>query len=207
MDVALPDQVSLLHRAIQKKGHTEAEKILARAREQAQGIVRDAEQKVHDELEQRLAEKRQDAFQQARKLKDGASLKARQLVLQAREELMQELLGEARQQLETMRDEAGYPELLQSIGLQAIRELHSEEVWIQVRKDDQPLVNETFCQNLSRLSERRVGLFLEPTGISGGCLAYSSDKRVLVDFSFSALLSRAQPQLRELLAKELLEEQ
>lgn len=206
MDVALLDQVSLLSRAIRKKGQAEAEKILARSREQAQGIVRDAEEKVQGELEQHLAEKRQDAFQQARRLKDGASLKARQLLLQAKEELMQELFEEARQRLESMRDEAGYPELLQSIALQAIRELPGEEVWIQVRKEDQSLVCETFCHNLSRLSNRKVDLFPEPAAISGGCLVYSFDKRVLVDFSFSALLSRAQPQLRELLAKEMLEE-
>ena len=62
MDVALPDQISLLCRAIRKKGQTEAENILARAGEQAQGIVRDAEVKVHGELEQHLAEKKQDAF-------------------------------------------------------------------------------------------------------------------------------------------------
>lgn len=205
--MALPDQVSLLYRAIQKKGHTEAEKILTRAREQAQNIVLAAEQKVHGELEQHLAEKRQEAFQQARKLKDGASLKAQQLVLQAREELMQELLQEARQQLESMKNDAGYPELLQAIALQAIRELPGEEVWIQVSQDDQSLLSDTFCRDLSRFSERKVKLFPEPTAISGGCLAYSSDKKILVDFSFSALLSRAQPQLRELLAKELLEEQ
>ena len=119
---------------------------------------------------------------------------------------MQELFLEARQQLESMRDEAGYPELLQSIALQAIRELPGEEVWIQVRKDDQSLVRETFCGNLSRLSDRKVDLFPEPAAISGGCLVYSFDKIVLVDFSFSALLSRAKPRLRELLAKEMLEE-
>ncbi len=206
MDVALPDQVSLLYRAIRKKGQTKAEKILARAGEQAQGIVRGAELKVHGALEQYLAEKRQDAFQQARILKDGASLKARQLLLQAKEELMQELFQEARQQLESMRDKAGYPELLQTIALLAIRELPGEEVWIQVGKDDQSLVTEAFCRDISSLSECKVDLFPEPTAITGGCLAYSSDKKILVDFSFAALLSRAQPQLRELLAKELLEE-
>lgn len=205
--MALPDQVSLLCRAIQKKGQAEAEKILARAGEQAQHIVRDAEVKVHGELEQHLAEKKQDAFQQARRLKDGATLKARQLLLQAKEELMQELFREASQRLESMRDEAGYPELLQAIVLQAIRELPGEEVWIQVRKDDQSLVSETFCRDLSSLSDRKVDLFPEPAAITGGCLAYSSDKKILVDFSFSALLRRAQPQLRELLAKEMLEEQ
>ncbi len=205
--MALPDQVSLLYRAIQKKGQAEAETILAEAREQAQGIVRNAELKVQGELEKHLAEKRQDAFQQARKLKDGASLKARQLLLQAKEGLMQELLAEARQQLESMRDEAGYPEFLQSIAVQAIRELPGEKMLIQMRQEDQSLMDETFCRDLSRLSERRVDLFPEPAAISGGCLAYSSDKKILVDFSFSALLSRAQPQLRELLAKEFLEEQ
>ncbi len=204
--MALPDQVSLLSRAIRKKGQAEAEKILVRAREQAEGIVRDAEEKVHEELEQHLADKRKNAFQQARKLKDGATLKARQLLLQAKEELMQELFLEARQQLESMRDEAGYPELLQSIALQAIRELPGEKVWIQVRKDDQSLVSETFCGNLSRLSDHMVDLFPEPAAISGGCLVYSFDKKVLVDFSFLALLSRAKPRLRELLAKEMLEE-
>ncbi len=204
--MALPDQVSLLCRAIRKKGQAEAEKILARAGKQAQGIVRDAEGKVHEELEQHLAEKRKNAFRQARKLKDGATLKAHQLLLQAKEELMQELFLEARQQLESMRDEAGYPELLQSIALQAIRELPGEIVWIQVRKDDQSLASETFCGNLSRLSDRKVDLFPDPAAISGGCLVYSFDKKVLVDFSFSALLSRAKPRLRELLAKEMLEE-
>jgi vacuolar-type H+-ATPase subunit E/Vma4 len=205
--VALPDQVSLLCRAIQKKGQAETEKILVQAREQAQSIVRDAEVKIHDELEQHLAEKKQNAFQQARRLKDGATLKARQLLLQAKEELMQELFREASQRLESMRDEAGYPELLQAIVLQAIRELPGEEVWIQVRKDDQSLVSETFCRDLSSLSGRKVDLFYEPAAITGGCLVYSLDKKILVDFSFSALLRRAQPQLRELLAKEMLEEQ
>ena len=205
--MALLDQVSLLSRAIRKKGQAKAETILARAGEQAKGIVRDAEKKIHEELEQHLAEKKKNAFQQARRLKDGATLKSRQLLLQAKEELMQELFLEARQQLESMRDEAGYPELLQSIALQAIRELPGEEVWIQVRKDDQSLMSETFCESLSRLSNHRVELFPEPVAISGGCLVYSFDKRVLVDFSFSALLSRAKPRLRELLAKEMLEEQ
>jgi len=205
--VALPDQVSLLCRAIREKGQVEAEGILTRSREQAQRIIRDAEVTVQTELEQHLAQKKQDAFQQARRLKDGATLKARQLLLQAKEELAQEIFQEARLQLEHLRDEAGYPELLQAMALQAIKELPGEEVWIQVRRDDQSLVDEIFCQNLTRLSGHRVKLLPEPAAISGGCLVYSSEKRVLVDFSFSALLTRARPQLRDLLAREMLEEQ
>ena len=205
--MALPDQVSLLCRAIQKKGQAEAEKILTHATEQAQSIVRDAEEKVQSELGRHLATRKKDAFQQAGRLRDGAGLKARQLLLQAKEALMEDLFQEALQRLEHKREEAGYTEFLQSLALQAVRELPTDKVWIQVRADDQPLVTERFCRELSRLSGQTVELLPEPAEITGGCLAYSSDKRILVDFSFSALLSRGRPQLRYLLAVAMLEEQ
>ncbi|WP_028583753.1 V-type ATP synthase subunit E [Desulfogranum mediterraneum] len=205
--MALPDQVSLLCRAIRKKGQLEAEKILGRAREEAEQMVQDAEQRVRQEHGLYLARRRQDAFQQARKLEDEASLKARQLILRAREELLQDLFQEARQQLASRRDGAGYPELLRSLALQGIRALAEERVWLQVSREDQSLLTQAFCRELEGLSGVGVDLFPEPAAISGGCLVYSVDKRILVDFSFSALLKRAQPRLRELLARELLEEQ
>lgn len=205
--MALPDQVSLLCRAIQKKGQSEAREILSRAGEQAERIVRDAEEKVHSELEQRLAQKRQAAFQQARQLKDGANLKAGQQLLLAKEALLKELLLETRQHLMGMRDGAEYPDILQSLILQAVAELPKEQCWVQVRESDQAIFSDAFCQVLMQQGGRRVELMTEPADISGGCLVYSSDKRILVDFSFTALLTRAQPRLRELLASEFLEEE
>ncbi len=205
--MALPDQNALLCRAIQNKGQTKSQKILSQAKKQAQRIVQDAKQQADNELEQHLATLKQDAFQQAKKLKDGATLKARQLLLHAKEDVMQELLVETRQQLEQISKETRYPELLKSIVLQAISELPGNEAWIQVRECDQPLVNESFCHDISALSNTSVHLLPEPKSITGGCLAYSFDKRLLVDFSFSALLTRAHPHLRELLAQEMVKDQ
>ena len=205
--MALTDQNALLCRAIRNKGQAESKNILSQADKQAQRIVHDAKQQADNELEQHLATLKRDAFQQAKKLKDGATLKARQLLLQAKEEVMQELLTETRQQLNQISKETGYPELLKSIILQAIRELPGNEAWIQVRQCDQPLVNESFCQDIFELSETNVRLLPEPKSIDGGCLAYSFDKRLLVDFSFSALLTRSEPHLRELLAQEIVKKQ
>jgi len=204
--VALPDQVSLLCREIQKKGQAEAEKILSRAGEQAERIVRDAEEKIRGELENRLRQKRQSAFLEARQLKDGATLQAGKQLLLAKESLLNELLQETRQRLISIRDGAGYPAMLQSLILKAVAEIPEKQCWIQVREHDQPLVSDAFLQALMQDNERRLELMTEPAAISGGCLVYSFDRKMLVDFSFSALLTRAQPRLRELLASELLEE-
>lgn len=206
--MVLPDQVSLLCRAIQKKGQDEAEKILSRAAEQAERIVHDAEEKVHGELDRRLTQKRQAAFQQARQIQDGATLQAGKKLLQAKESLLNELLQAARQRLLEIRDGPDYPAVLQSLILQAVAELPGEErCRIQVRERDQPLFNDAFFHVLMPDDERRLELISEAADISGGCLVYSFDGRMLVDFSFSALLTRAQPRLRELMATELLEEQ
>lgn len=204
--MTIPDRDALLCRAIRQKGQTEAQKILTQAEKQAQGIVQDAKQQVNSEFEQHLAKLKQDAFQQAKKLKDGATLKARQMLLHAKEDIMQQLLQETRQQLDRISKEKHYPELLQSIVLQAIRELPGNEFWIQVRQCDQPLINESFRQYISEQSNKNVHLLPEPKSITGGCLAYSYDKRLLVDFSFSALLTRSQPHLRELLAREMVKQ-
>jgi len=205
--VTLPDQVSLLCRAIQQKGRSEAKEILSRAAQQAERIVRDAEEKVHSEFEQRLAQKRQAAFGLARQLKDGANLKTGQQILLAKEALLQELLLETRQHLMGMRDGTEYPDILQSLILQAVAELPEEQCWVQVRESDHAFFSDAFYQDLMQQVGRKVELMTEPADISGGCLIYSFDKRILVDFSFTALLSRAQPRLRELLASELLEEE
>jgi vacuolar-type H+-ATPase subunit E/Vma4 len=205
--VPLPDQVSLLCREIQKKGQAAAEKILSRAEEQAKRIVRDAEEKMHNELEDRLSQKRQSAFLQARQLKDGATLQAEKQLLLARESLIQELLQETRQRLITLRDGAEYPAVLQSLIVQALTEIPGEQCWIQVRKQDQSLFSDEFLRTLMEHDRRRLELMTEPAAISGGCLVYSFDRKMLVDFSFSVLLTRAQPKLRELMAAELLEKE
>lgn len=205
--MTLLDQDALLCREIRNKGQIEAKKILSQAEKKAQRIIQDAKQQADNALEQHLATLKQDAFQQAKKLKDGATLKARQLLLQAKEDVMQNLLAETSQQLDQISKETQYPELLKSLVVQAIRELPGNEAWIQVRQCDQPLVNESFCQDIAELSNTSVHLLPEAKSITGGCLAYSFDKRLLVDFSFSALLTRAQPHLRELLAQEMVKDQ
>lgn len=202
--MALPDQLSLLCRAIQEKGQREAKKIRARTQKLAEGLLHSAEEQVRRELEQHLSEKRQSAFQQARQVKDGANLQASRLLLQTKEAILLELFLESRQTLEKMAEEPHYPEMLRALVLQAMAELSRKECLVQVRQADQPLFSEQFCRDLAQESGCRVELMARPAEISGGCLVYSHDQRVLVDFSFSTLLIRAEPRLRDLLAADLL---
>ena len=203
--MALPDQLTLLCRAIGEKAKKEAEDILSRAREQSEHIVREAQNNIHRELEKQFTSKQQAVFQQARQLNDRTNMKARQQLLVAQEELLQKIFSAAREKLLNMREEENYSNILHSIALQAISQLPEDQCWIQVRASDKPFFSDEYCLSLSRSSKHKVNLLDEPADISGGCHVYSSDKKMLVDFSLESLLTRAKPQLRELLASEFLE--
>lgn len=205
--MAILDQVSLLCREIERKGRAEAEKILSRAKEKAEAITRDTQAQIQGKQEGILVQKRQEAFRKARQLQDGAHLKASKLILQAKEALLQELLQAAQQRLESIRNSPEYAAVLKSFIQQAVLEIPGEErYWIQVRQEDTKLISAGVLQNLLVDDAHRFEVMEQAANITGGCLIYSFDRKMLVDFSFSALLQRARPLLRELLANELLGE-
>lgn len=200
----LPDQVSLLCRAIREKGQKEAGEILSKAREQADRILREAKENTQRDLEEHVSQERQSAYQHAQRVASAADLKARQQVMVARQALLREVFEEAEKRLSALRDGPRYPNILRFLAIHAVSSLSEGRCWIQVRKNDQGLFSQDMLMDLSRETGRTVGLLPEPAKINGGCFAFSANKKVLVDFSFDALLKRAEPRLKELMATEFL---
>jgi V/A-type H+-transporting ATPase subunit E len=202
--VPLPDQVSLLCRAIREKGQKEAGEILSRAKEQADRILREAKENAQRELEERVSQERQSVYQHAQRVASAAELKARQQVMVTRQALLREVFEGAEKRLSALRDEPGYPNMLRLLAIHAVSSLREGRCWIQVRKNDQDLFPQDMLMDLSKETGQAVELLPEPADINGGCLAFSANKKVLVDFSFDALLKRAEPRLKELMATEFL---
>ena len=198
----LPDQMSLLCRAIREKGQKEAGEILSRAREQASRTLREARENTHRDLEERVSQERQSAYQRAQRVVSAAELKAGKQVMVTRQALLSEVFDEAEKRLSALRDEPGYPNILRLLAIHAVSSLPEGHCWIQVRKSDQGLFSQDMLMDLSKKTGQTVELLPEPAGINGGCLAFSANKKVLVDFSFDALLKRAEPRLKELMATE-----
>jgi V-type H+-transporting ATPase subunit E len=202
--VPLPDQVSLLCRAIREKGQKEAGEILSRAGEQADRILREAMENTQGDLEKRVSQERQSAYQHAQRVVSAAELKARQQVMAARQALLREVFEEAEKRLSALRDEPEYPNILRLLTIHAVSSLPEGYCWIQVREKDQGLFSQDMLIDLLKETGQTVEILPEPADINGGCLAFSANKKVLVDFSFDAMLKRAEPRLKELMATEFL---
>lgn len=200
----LPDQVSLLCRAIREKSQKEAGEILSRAREQANRILQEAKDNTQRDLEERVSQERQSAYQHAQRVVSAAELKAGQQVMVTRQALLKEVLEEAEKKLSALRDEPRYPNILRFLAIHAVSSLSEKRCWIQVRKNDQGLFSQDMLIDLSKETGQAVELLPEPAEINGGCLALSANKKILVDFSFDALLKRAEPKLKQLMATEFL---
>ncbi|MEA3385512.1 MAG: V-type ATP synthase subunit E [Thermodesulfobacteriota bacterium] len=196
----LPDQVSLLCRAIREKGRKEAGEILSRAREQADRILQEASENTQRNLEERISQKRQSAYQQAQHVVSAAELETGQQVMVTRQALLREMFDEAGNRLSVLRDEPEYPNMLRLLAIHAVSSLPEEHCWIQVRKNDQGLFSQDMLMDISKETGQTVELLPEPADINGGCIAFSANKKILVDFSFDVLLKRAEPRLKELMA-------
>ena len=196
----LPDQMSLLCRAIREKGQKDAGEILSRAREQANHILQEAKENTQRDLEEHVSQERQSAYQQTQQVVSAAELKAGKQVMVTRQALLREVFDEAVKRLSALRDEPGYPNILRLLAIHAISSIPEEHCWIQVREKDQGLFSQDMLIDLSKKTGQAVELLPEPTDIKGGCLAFNANKKVLVDFSFDALLKRAEPRLKELMA-------
>ena len=196
--------MSLLCRAIREKGQKEAGEILSRAREQANRILQEARENTQRDLEERVSQERQSAYQRAQRVVSAAELKAGQQVMVTRQALLNEVFEDAEKRLSALRDGPGYPNTLRLLAIHAISSIPEGHCWIQVREKDQGLFSQDMLIDLSKKTGQAVELLPEPAKIKGGCLAFSANKKVLVDFSFDALLKRAEPKLKELMATEFL---
>jgi len=130
----------------------------------------------------------------------------------AKQALLKEVFEEAEKRLSALRDEPEYPDILKFLAIQAVSSLPEGHCWIQVRKNDQGLFSQDMLIDISGLfsqdmlidiskeTGQAAELLPEPADISGGCLVFSADKKILADFSFGTLLKRAEPRLKELMA-------
>lgn len=199
----LPDQVALLCRAIREKGEAEARDILSQARQKAEAGVRRAKEESQHALETNLTQERRTAFHEAQRTRDAAELKARKLIMAAREAILTDIFEAGWQELVALREKPEYANVLRRLAVQAAAALPGEQCWLQVRAEDRSILPEKVLSAVGGEAGRRVELLPEPAPVGGGCLAYSGDRRSLVDLSFEALVRRAKPRLREVIAEAL----
>ncbi len=202
--MALPDQLYLLCKAIREKGEKEATVILSDAREKAEQIVEGAREDANRQLTVILSREEASARMEARQIMDAAELKAQRMMMSAREELADEIYRSAKNRLLELRDSSNYEKILTNLSIRAVSAIPDKKVLLQLREQDQKIISRVILGEIKEASGKDIEILSIPAKITGGCLAYGTDRKVLIDFSFEALLKREEPRLRAILSNEVM---
>ena len=181
-----------------KEARAEAEKTLARARAVAQA-----------ETEKTLAKAHERARQRGEMVVRAAGQELARRKLQAREEIVREVLAEAERRLAASSG-AAYRQTIARLAAAAARELPADEVVLRVGGGGEKLAAAALDAEIHDAlagdgRNTRLRIELEPSA-PRGVVAESADGRLRWDNTFAARLRRQHAALRRLLAPLLFEE-
>ena len=203
-------------------GNEIIEKILADAESQVQQAIGNAKKTAEAESEKagREGQKIQaeilaQAGERAQKLKLRevaiAKIEAKRILLRAREEAVSKVFAQIEEELRAIKQEPDqYRRSLRKLATEAILGVGVPEVVLKVSQADEVFVDGAFIDDVRRrVSERsggsvKVDVKVEPTEMGGGCVASSTDGRIVFDNTFRRRLESMKPRLRSSIVKELM---
>src|SRR5665648_205505 len=133
----LYDQVELLCQAITSQAKAEVDQVLARAREEADRRLVEAEASRQEALARTKAEVEAQAKLSARSRIDRAELEGKRRVSQTKETWLTEVFGQAQVQLQAFRDTAGYRDWLRTALLGGLQQLEGEDFRVMAHPDEE----------------------------------------------------------------------
>ncbi|MFH1151025.1 MAG: V-type ATP synthase subunit E [Actinomycetota bacterium] len=178
--------------ALDEKANARVEAIKEEARQRANEIAAEVDRDVA-RLERLRLKKVEDALRsEATAIVYSASLKAKNQLIKAQEEAVDEAFRIAEQKLAEVSCEPRYPGILETLLLECLEFFPgADEVLLQVRADDRDIV-----ERLMASGPMRYRVVDESLGASGGLIVSSSDGQVVVSNTFESRLVKARDHLR-----------
>jgi V/A-type H+-transporting ATPase subunit E len=199
----LYDQVELLCQAITAQAKAEADQILARAREDADRRLREAEAGRQEVLARTKAEVEAQARLDARSRIDRAELEGKRQVSQARETWLTEVFAQTQARLQAFRDTDGYQDWLRAELLAALRQLEGEDFRVTAHPDEVKWLTPDLLDQVSAARGCHLAWAPDPDLSPGGFVVIRADGRVRVDQTFAGIIERQRETLRAETARQL----
>jgi V/A-type H+-transporting ATPase subunit E len=199
----LYDQVELLCQAITAQAKAEADQILARAREDADRRLREAEAGRQEALARTKAEVEAQARLDARSRIDRAELEGKRQVSQARETWLTQVFAQVQARLQAFRDTPGYRDWLRAALLGALRQLEGEDFRVMAHPEEITRLTSDLLGEVSAARGCHLTFAAAPHLSPGGFLVIRADGRVRVDQTFAGIIERRLETLRAETARQL----
>lgn len=201
MDDKLPGGAAgadVLASAIIAEAEAEAVKTRETAKAEADRIIRDAEAEAAERHSSASREEMDRVHRETATELALAGFEARRQVLNAREELIEDVFNDLWTALDTLKKSDSYPRMLAVLAREALSALDGDEFIVEVAPGDESVARRALVDGRAEQLE----IHADPA-IRGGCIVWQRDRRAYYDNSFAAIVERDKPHLRPLVAEWL----
>jgi V/A-type H+-transporting ATPase subunit E len=187
--------IQALSRAVLRDAHSDAEKVLAEAKEKSDAILQHAQEQAAAMRAEILEQANREAQRIHGELISTAQLKARMLQLEQREKLLDEVFETAHRQLSILQQGTDYDQIACRLLREALSQLCVKEARARTDQVTREFLTDEVLADVSRETGVRVqlGTSLEQ-GL--GVIAETLDGHRQYDNTFEARLFRLQDTLR-----------
>lgn len=187
-----------LSQAILDDTKDEATQLVADAQREAKAKIEQARAQAAEMRQQTLARAQSEIAALRQASLATARLEAQRLLLRRREELIDQVLERAREELRRVRQLPQYDAILRDLIVDAVEQLNQpEEVFLRVAPEDALRISDQLLRELAARWNGRVRLSMgEPIDIEGGVVMETEGGRQRYDNSLLARLARERMRLR-----------
>jgi V/A-type H+/Na+-transporting ATPase subunit E len=191
----LEENVEMLSRAIISEAHNDGNQLIVEAKAKAEAILHHAQQQAEAERTRILDQAARDAERLHSQASATAQLKARTMLLEHREKLLDRVFDAAREQLSTVQQWSDYNDIAGKLLREALLQLSAKDVSLQMDDATRKIVTDRIVDDLSK--ELKITIKVgQPLKNNKGIFAESANGHLNYDNTFETRLTRLQNTLR-----------
>ena len=199
--------LSAIANEVLKDVGSEAETIIQQAESQAKDILRKAKQDADLTYKTIIEEAAANTLAETRRIDSLAEVEVRNMLLQTKEELLDEVFSKAISKLQDLTKTEAYHQLLLDLIQDAAKKMTAKNLLVQLNATDQAWLTH---DKLSQLSERlqiNLKIAKKPENFLGGCRVQTLEGDVIYDNSLESRMEQFKPDLRLKVSKAMFAEE
>jgi V/A-type H+/Na+-transporting ATPase subunit E len=189
------DNIQRLSREIIQQAEADAETILSEAKSKAEEIKMKAQETVNSDTKRILDQAKNEAERIRSQSIATAQLKARTLILESREKLLENVFTSAITKIPSVQQWNDYENIVEILALEAINQLGTNKVVLHADKMTNRLLSESILKKISTKFDGTIELG-DPLEKGTGIIAETIDKHLNYDNTFETRLRRLESELR-----------
>jgi V/A-type H+-transporting ATPase subunit E len=200
------DNVDKITSKILEDAERKSEDIIEQAGSEAREKL-DASKRKGEATKNRLVDEAEKAAEQTKKkITAESKIKARTILLESKEKLIQEAFAKAREELESLPNQKSYPDKLEKLAVDTCIQLGGGELELVVRKMDEKIVNAALNKiekEVKAVTGEVAKISISTADIGPGVIIQRADGKVGIDSTFQTRLELLRPGLRLKVAEAL----